>query len=724
MTRYEQLYGVPIPPRRHREMLWLMISIEVVFAFSYLGFIVIPPISVTTVHILVLIAAMLLGTADGVVVSVIFALTSIWQATVSSAQYSDIIFSPLRSGMPVSSLLLNCSRLLLGVTAGILFGLCFRTKRKHIYVWLFLISIAATWVYGTSTYFLLAVLFPETGIAAADALTLWATPSNLLTYGVTALVVPLVYYLLGRKKVRETMAVLCSKDVPAAAKKNSGYAGIIAMAVVMCIAMIAQLMIRLWPLLEENGYAAPFRFAGKETQVFLQFLTAFCGILVILSIIVRWIGEYYAAQTVFRQRQEDAEEKLAAEQALNQRLQEQNAKLEQAMRESQRLADEARAANEAKSGFLSRMTHDIRTPLNGIIGLLEIDQRHADDLELIRRNREKMQVAAHHLLSLINDVLQMSKLEDGRYALAREAVDLPQLMADIQTILSPRAADMGVKLECDTGAAALPHPVVWTSPLHLRQILLNIYSNGIKFNHMGGSVTTQLVCLGMQGNVATYRWTIHDTGVGMSADFLPHLFEPFAQERQDARSVYQGTGLGMAIVKNLVEAMGGEISAASEVGVGTMFEITMPFEIAASAQLEAAPAGEGKSIAGLHLLLAEDNALNAEIAQQLLQDAGAEITLVQDGRQAVEAFMAQPPGTFDGILMDLMMPVMDGLTAALAIRGLERADAKTIPIIAMTANAFDDDVNRCLEAGMNAHLAKPIQMDAVTETIARCCGNK
>lgn len=396
------------------------------------------------------------------------------------------------------------------------------------------------------------------------------------------------------------------------------------------------------------------------------------------------------------------------------RLQHKNQQLSVAVQEADR-------ANAAKTSFLSRMSHDIRTPLNGIIGLLEIDAAHPDDRELVDSNREKMRVSASHLLSLLNDVLQMSKLESGEIALGHEPIDLNRLSAEVMTIVSQRAAESGITMENDRRSEQVSAPWVYGSPLHLRQIFLNIYTNCIKYNKPGGSITTLFQCVEKDEKTVTYRWTISDTGIGMSEAFLGHIFDPFTQEKTDARSIYQGTGLGMAIVKGLVEQMHGSIEVSSTLGVGSTFTITIPFEIAES--VEAKPtqgndAGQA-DIRGLRLMLAEDNDLNAEIAKMLLEDAGVIVTGVGDGQQAVSLFQEKPAGTFDVILMDIMMPVMDGLTATKTIRALDRPDARTIPIIAMTANAFEEDAQKCLAAGMNAHLAKPLDIGKLIATIAQ-----
>ncbi len=381
---------------------------------------------------------------------------------------------------------------------------------------------------------------------------------------------------------------------------------------------------------------------------------------------------------------------------------------------------EARKADIAKTTFMNNMSHDIRTPLNGILGLIKINKTHSNDEKLVRKNREKMEIAAQHLLSLVNDVLQMSKLNDGTVIITNEPFNLREAIEDVKAIMSGNATEAGIVMEYET--YELPVTYVYGSSLHLRQIALNIFGNCIKYNKAGGTIKSSMECLEKNEQTVTYRWTISDTGMGMSEEFLKHIFEPFAQEKQTARSEYQGTGLGMPIVKKLIEQMGGTISITSKENVGSTFIITIPFKIAHQPQIKTVESEN--NIRNLHILMAEDNELNAEIAQMLLEDAGAVITTVTDGKQALELFKEKPAGSFDAILMDIMMPVMDGLSATKAIRALDRADAKNIPIIAMTANAFKEDEKKCLEAGMNAHLAKPIQIDEVIKTIAHYCKNK
>lgn len=376
----------------------------------------------------------------------------------------------------------------------------------------------------------------------------------------------------------------------------------------------------------------------------------------------------------------------------------------------------AELANKAKTEFLHGMSHDMRTPLNGIMGLIKINEAHHHDEELVRKNCKKMEIAAKHLLSLIDDVLQTSRLESGKLEIGHELVDMGNIINEVASIIEDRAREFGIKLSQEVPELTCPY--VYSSQLYLRQILLNIYGNCIRYNHLGGSISTSIKSWIEGGNKVVYQWDIRDTGIGMSQEFIQHIFEPFSQEKKGARTIYQGTGLGMSIVKKLLEQMGGNIAVTSQEGKGSNFLITLPLEIAPTPQLEVEKVEECYDIQGIRILLAEDNALNAEIAKTLLEDAGAVLTVVADGRQAVESFVAAPE-SFDVIILDLMMPVMGGLAAAKKIRGLDSSIAKDIPIVAMTANAFKEDVQQCLEAGMNAHVAKPLDMAKLRQVLCQ-----
>lgn len=367
-------------------------------------------------------------------------------------------------------------------------------------------------------------------------------------------------------------------------------------------------------------------------------------------------------------------------------------------------------ANRVKSEFLSHMSHDIRTPINGILGMLEIIEKNQDNMEKQKDCRKKIRVAAEHLLSLINDVLQISKLESGESSFVEEPFDLGDILENCMSILSPKAEETGIYLELKE--SDLKHKRVVGSPLHLRQILINIIGNAIKYNQPNGQVCIQAQEISSNEDVAEYQFVIEDTGIGMSEEFQKHIFEPFTQENKNARTNYNGTGLGMSITKKLVDQMNGTIEIKSQLGKGSMFKIILPMQIDKNDKIQSVVQEENTlaDISGMNVLLVEDNAINCEIVQYMLEDAGATVVTAENGRIAVDTFASSAEGTFDCILMDLMMPVMGGLEATQAIRALNRADAKTISIIALSANAFEEDIKKSIDAGMNEHLTKPVDI--------------
>ena len=398
----------------------------------------------------------------------------------------------------------------------------------------------------------------------------------------------------------------------------------------------------------------------------------------------------------------------------HQREQEEHARLQAAY-------DQATSANQAKTEFLSRMSHDIRTPINGIMGMLSIIQKNREDRATVDRCLEKVQASSQHLLSLINDVLDMSKLESGHIQLEHVSFDLTDLLGQVRVLDESLVEGTGLTYRCHP----LAQEPVWVvgSPLHLRQILLNLFSNSVRYNKQGGSIDTWVTRRSVQGDAAVFEFKIQDTGVGMSPEFVQNsLFQPFSQEHPGARTLYQGTGLGISIVKELVTRMNGSIQVDSAPGVGTTFTVALPLPLAQPPQ-QAAPAAQAeptRSLDGLTVLLTEDNALNMEIAQFFLQDAGASVIQAWNGQQALDIFQSSQPGEINAILMDVMMPVMNGLEATRRIRALSRPDAGTVPILAMTANVFADDVAQCRQAGMNDHLSKPLGEEKLRRAILKC----
>ena len=392
-----------------------------------------------------------------------------------------------------------------------------------------------------------------------------------------------------------------------------------------------------------------------------------------------------------------------------QRYQEQQLRRERSYQQSlKEEAEKAEQANRAKTEFLQRMSHDIRTPINGIRGMVEIGNHYSADPEKQAECRQKIWEASGLLLELVNEVLDMGKLESGEVVLEERSFNVLALLKEMRDGLERSAAQRGVTIY--SGEEVVDHPYLIGSPLHLKRLLMNILSNAIKYNKENGSVTLSCREVRTTEDTAWIRFDCADTGIGMSEEFQKHLFEPFTQEGSDARSTYGGTGLGMAITKSLVDKMGGTIEFESKKGEGTAYHITIPFRIdpEAAARPAAGPEGADISLDGMRILVAEDNPLNMEITEFFLKSAGAALTKAENGQEALERFKAALPGTFDAILMDVMMPVLDGYQAARAIRALDRPDAKTVPIIALTANAFAEDALLAKQAGMNAHITKPI----------------
>ena len=380
-------------------------------------------------------------------------------------------------------------------------------------------------------------------------------------------------------------------------------------------------------------------------------------------------------------------------------------------------AKKAEAANEAKTEFLQRMSHDIRTPINGICGLVNVADHYADNVEKQTEYRTKVKEASTLLLELVNDVLDMSKLESGEIVLEEIPFNLSSISREVFIVIEQMAAEQNIRIMWEK--KEITHRDLIGSPGYVKRVMMNILSNAVKYNRENGQI--YISCMEIpseQPEMTTMEFVCRDTGIGMTEEFQKCVFEPFVQEHTGSRAKFTGTGLGLSISRKLVEKMGGTITFESKKGVGTTFVIRVPFKIDPDAdKREEQKDVSEKSIKGLHILLAEDNELNMEIAEFVLQNEGADVTKAWDGQEAVELFRNSEPGEFDVILMDIMMPVMNGYETTKMIRSLDREDAKAIPIIAMTANAFTEDRIRAKEAGMDEHVAKPVDVELLIKVI-------
>ena len=385
----------------------------------------------------------------------------------------------------------------------------------------------------------------------------------------------------------------------------------------------------------------------------------------------------------------------------------------------ERAAKRAEEASEAKTRFLFNMSHDIRTPMNAIIGFSDLLEKHLDDKEKVHDHIKKIQLSGSFLLSLINYVLEMARIESGKATLRTEVGDAQELLGALNAVFEPAVEKKRLKYNCTLD---VEHRFIICDVTKVREIVLNIISNSVKYTPEGGSVTVQIKEIPWEKEGWTaYRILVEDTGIGMGAEYLPHIFEEFTRERTSTESKVVGAGLGLPIVKALIDLMGGTIQVESERGKGSKFEVILPFEIASEEEVkdsyvkkEEKPYNRSKE---KRILLAEDNELNAEIAITILEENGFKVERAEDGCKCVELFSEKPTGYYSTILMDIQMPNMDGYTASRKIRGMEREDAKAIPIIALTANAFDEDRNKAFAAGMNGHIAKPIDVGRMVRTI-------
>jgi signal transduction histidine kinase/ActR/RegA family two-component response regulator len=377
----------------------------------------------------------------------------------------------------------------------------------------------------------------------------------------------------------------------------------------------------------------------------------------------------------------------------------------------------AEKANRAKSEFLSKMSHDIRTPINGIIGMTIIAQRNVDDPDRVEDCLRKISNSSRHLFSLLNDVLDMSQIEAGGVSETRAPFDMNAVLAECSSIIQGQIADKQLEFVADF--STIRHTKLIGDALHIKRIILNILSNSVKFTRPGDQIALHVSELTLSGERSLFRFLFVDTGIGISAEFLPHLFDRFSQDVEASRTNYTGSGLGLAITKEYVEMLHGLIEVESQPGIGTKFTVELPITIDHDPPPDDPPQSlrDSDILLNRNVLLAEDNELNAEIAIEILEDEGANVTLAANGKIAVDLFEESPIDYYDVILMDVMMPEMDGLTATRCIRDLDRPDARRVPIVAMTANAFEDDKRAAFDSGMDAHLTKPVDVDVLLETL-------
>ena len=470
------------------------------------------------------------------------------------------------------------------------------------------------------------------------------------------------------------------------------------------------------------AFLVPAEYVAVNTQklvgIVMAIIISFAAMFSVTAVFVGWI--------FLREKQQ---QELRAEKETNLRLEQYNIQLTQANDEMRRAQDaaaealqSAERASKAKTDFLSNMSHDIRTPMNAIIGITTLMKNELHEPEKLAEHLGKLETSGQLLLGIINDILDMSRIESGKTTLNIEKMNLPQQISQLDSIIRQQA---GQRRQSFTVSTDLQHENVLGDPNRLNQVLMNILSNAVKYTPTGGHIRLEVEELPRNEHYARYRFVVQDDGIGMSEAFQKTLFDPFTREEKSGTNKVQGTGLGMAITKSVVDLMGGSISVESATGKGTRFEVVLEFPIDTEAdtvqQAQALPeeADAASPLSGMKFLCAEDNAINAEILQMLLETKGAGCTICPNGQEIVDAFASVKPGDYDMILMDIQMPVMDGLEATRRIRNSENPLGRTIPILAMTANAFLEDMQKSKEAGMDEHLSKPVDISALEQVVKR-----
>ena len=470
------------------------------------------------------------------------------------------------------------------------------------------------------------------------------------------------------------------------------------------------------------AFLVPAEYVAVNTQKLVNLVTlVIVSFAVVFSVTAVFVGWF-----LLRQKQQ---RELQAEKKTNLRLEQYNIQLTQAndeMRRAQDAAAEAlyaaERASQAKTDFLSNMSHDIRTPMNAIIGITTLMKNELHQPEKLADHLDKLETSGRLLLSIINDILDMSRIESGKTTLNVEKMNLPQQVSQLDSVIRQQA---GQRRQTFTVNTLVQHENVLADPTRLNQVLMNILSNAVKYTPCGGHIRFEVEELPRNEHYAKYRFVVQDDGIGMSKAYQKTLFDPFTREERSGTNRVQGTGLGMAITKNIVDLMGGSISVESATGKGTRFEVVLEFPI--DAEADAVPKAQAlpeepedvSPLCGMNFLCAEDNAINAEILELLLESKGAHCKIYPNGQELVDAFVRVKPGEYDMILMDVQMPVMDGLEATRRIRSSENPLGRVIPILAMTANAFLEDMQKSKEAGMDEHLSKPVDIDALEQTVKR-----
>lgn len=681
--------GASLPFRQWISFVLIFINLELVLAFSSLGYIAMPPISITTLHVPVIIAAMSLGPVAGGLVGFAFGISSMWQATAAGFLPIDMMFSPWYSGNPFGSFMLAVvSRTVFGVLSGIIFMHLFVYFSKHrpselkINIAIVCLTVLSYYIHNISVRGALAYYFPESGIDISAVIANLYSTQTFINVLATVLTVFFSYLAIGNKSnVNHFNRLVKAKYFKMKQYRKRYLIAIIIFSIVV-FALVAHMNIRIEEIYDAENLVINSRIGRSLHHVLWQHLVAFDAAMITILEISFWAMVNYA-------------QKMDEMKSMAERIQ-----LEE-------------DTNRLQTQMMNAMAHDIRTPLNAILGFTNLINQNYNDEKLSRQYLKKISTAGSFLMNLINDLLELSRMRRGKLTLNNSECNIIKVFSDVEDIIKGQTQAKEQTLVFDLDVR---NKYVSMDVMRINQILLNLLGNAVKFTPKGGSISVKL--RQMSGDYFEIR--VKDTGIGMSKEFAAKVFEPFVREEAVVKEI-QGTGLGMSIVKNLVDAMDGTIRVESEKGKGTEYIINVRFSVVEKETAEEAVSDDSvdeecsvcmEKFKDKHILLAEDNELNQEIEAELLSAAGLVVDVASNGKIAVEKVTAWPE-YYDAILMDINMPVMGGYEAARTIRKIENEAAKNVPIFAMSGNTDPDDLEKARDAGMNDSIPKPIDMQVV-----------
>ena len=713
MTRFERLYGVTLSPRKTREVLVLLMSAEALLAFSYLGFIVVPPVSLTTMHILVIAAALILGTRASLAVCSVFILTAVWKATVTALQYNDLIFSPWRSGEPLLSLLLDLSRLVFAAATGLLFAWYFKKKRANDWPGIIGITLAGTFLHTASVYTAMTLCFPASGVKIDFIWTHLFSASNAVLYPLTVGVVAFLHQLLKLPSVKKFLTEVSRVDGEAAVKPRGIKRGLTMTAGLLALFVVAHLASRLDMAYSQLHSDTLLTLQTASHQIILQSFAALVAVGLLLAVALGWTGDYITAKTLTLHESRSEVERLKAKVDTNRRLQEKNDLLLQQQSVLKTALTRTKSASRAKAEFLASLSHEIRTPLNAVEGFTALAVKEMNPDSPARTNLLKARAAAEELLTRVTSFVAMMRVENDDITVNQTKFSLLSLMGDACNFVTPLAKAKG--LQFDTAVPAKDVTVLGDR-LQMTQILLNLLKNSLRYTPANGRISLTLeISEDDETDRVNTLFRLTDNGIGMNKTYFTRLYEPFDRMEKDVTDA-SNPRLELAVTKQMAELMGGTIDVVSNPGGHTEFIVRIPFMRAAAS--EAAPVEPTTvnclSQSGRRVLVAEDNALNLDLMKAQLESLGFTVDTAPDGAQVLAMIEAKP--RYDAVLLDIRMPRLGGCGAAREIRRRTDEKART-PLVAFSADTLDVWQKNAEAAGFDAVLEKPFTADDLTAAL-------